>query len=235
MIRFTYAYLREQLQGILEAGYEPLTCRAYAERKNALPVRTWVNRVDVDFSLKKADSIRGLFDELGVKATFFVRLHAPEYNAFDFENFRILQAIQRSGHEIGYHSEVMDEAAVWGEDPAVSLRRDLAVMEAMLGQRVIGVASHGGLTGVNNLDFWKERRPSDFGLVYEAYDHEPEFNVFQESLYVSDSEWTRWKCYDKGRLIEGDRRSPAEHALDGHAVLHTLVHPDTYYHRHFYE
>lgn len=124
---------------------------------------------------------------------------------------------------------------MWEEDPAASLRRDLAVMEAMLGQRIVGVASHGGLTGLNNLDFWTAHRPGEFGLLYEAYDHEPEFNVFQESLYVSDSEWTRWKCYDKGRLIEGDRRSPAELALDGHAVLHTLVHPDTYYDRHFYE
>ena len=32
-----------------------------------------------------------------------------------------------------------------------------------------GVASHGGMTGLNNLDFWKDREPSDFGLTYEAY------------------------------------------------------------------
>jgi hypothetical protein len=235
MIRFTYDYLREQLSGLLDAGYEAMTCRDYVARKQALPSRAWVNRVDVDFSLKKADRLRQIFDELGVKATFFVRLHAPEYNPFDFENFRVLAAIQRSGHEIGYHSEIVDQAAVWGENPEASLRRDLAVMEAMLGERVVGVASHGGLTGLNNLDFWKTRRPGDFGVLYEAYDHEPAFNLFQESFYVSDSEWNRWKCYDKGRLIEGDRRAPAEHARDGHALLHTLVHPDTYYARHFYE
>ena len=31
-----------------------------------------------------------------------------------------------------------------------------------------------------------------------------DIDFFDESLYVSDSEWTRWKCYLKGKLVEGD-------------------------------
>jgi hypothetical protein len=105
----------------------------------------------------------------------------------------------------------------------------------MFGIEIKGIASHGGMTGLNNLDFWKERKSSDFGLAYEAYDKEPEFNLFQESFYVSDSEWTRWKCYNKGKFVEGDRKSLSEHALDNHSILHFLIHPDTYYLEHFYD
>lgn len=164
-----------------------------------------------------------------------MRLHAPEYNPFAFESYRELQSLLKDGHEIGYHSEVVDQAAIWDENPDDCLRRDLRMMEILLGRRVVGSASHGGQTGLNNLDFWKTHRPRDFGLSYEAYDLEPEFNLFQESFYVSDSEWTRWKCYENGTLVEGDRRGPADHAKDGHALLYTVIHPDTYFDRHFYE
>ena len=85
------------------------------------------------------------------------------------------------------------------------------------------------------MDFWKDKKPSDFDLLYEGYDHQPEFNLFQEAFYVSDSEWTRWKCYDKGKLIEGNRKTFLEHAKDGHSLIYLLIHPDTYFDNHFYE
>ena len=43
---------------------------------HALPAKTLVNRVDVDFSLKKAVVLADVFERLGISATFFVRLHA---------------------------------------------------------------------------------------------------------------------------------------------------------------
>ncbi len=98
-----------------------------------------------------------------------------------------------------------------------------------------GIASHGGMTGNNNLDFWKDKTATDFGLFYEAYDKQPQFNLFQESFYVSDSEWTRWKCYDKGILLTDNRSSLSQHAMQNHLVLHSLIHPDTYFNNHFYE
>jgi len=91
------------------------------------------------------------------------------------------------------------------------------------------------MKGLNNLDFWKDKKPIDFGLLYEGYDKEPKYNIFQESLYISDSEWIRWKCYDKGIKKEGDYRSPSEHLVDQPKLIHLLIHPDTYYNNHFYE
>ena len=232
---FTFANLEAQYSAALDVGYEFLTCLAYAERKHNLPALTVVNRVDIDLSVKKADRLRDIFDRLSIKASFFVRLHAPEYNPFSFENYRILKAIRDSGHEIGYHSEIVDQAAIWDEYASDCLRRDLDILDRMLNIQVKGVASHGGMTGLNNLDFWKNKLASEFNLRYEAYDKSDNFNLFDKSFYISDSEWIRWKCYNRGHLVNGDHRDLAEHIKDRHELIYLLIHPDTYYHKHVYE
>ena len=130
---------------------------------------------------------------------------------------------------------MVDQGAIWNEDETECLIRDLKILERMFNTKVRGVASHGGLTGLNNLDFWKSRNANDFGLLYEVYDTNPSFNLFNESFYVSDSEWTKWKAYNKGILVKDDRRTPSEHALEGHNLIHLLIHPDTYYNNHIYE
>jgi len=232
---FTFANLEAQYRAALDAGYEFLTCLQYAERKRSLPALTVVNRVDIDLSVKKADHLLDMFDRLGIKASFFVRLHAPEYNPFSFDNYRILKAIRDSGHEIGYHSEVVDQAEIWNEDAVECLLRDLDVLNRMLDIKIKGVASHGGMTGLNNLDFWKERKACDYGLEYEAYEKSDAFSLWNDAFYISDSEWTRSKCYSNGQLIRDDHRSFQEHLSDRHSLIYLLIHPDTYFEKHIYE
>jgi hypothetical protein len=236
VFHFTFDNLKKQYETALNSGYKIITCADYLEyKKNRESAKVLVNRVDIDVSVKKAEKLGQIFNSLGVKATFFIRLHAKEYNPFSFENYRIIKYLIESGHEIGYHSEVIDQSAIWNEDAEACMKRDISIINSMFNIRIKGIASHGGMTGLNNLDFWKNRRAKDFGLLYEAYDKEPEFNLFHESFYVSDSEWTRWKCYNKGVLVEGDRRSLGEHAAQEHQVLHALIHPETYFEHHFYD
>lgn len=232
---FTFTNIEAQYRAALDAGYQFITCFEYADRKGNLADLTIVNRVDIDLSVKKADRLRAIFDRLGIKASFFVRLHATEYNPFSFENYRILKAIRDCGHEIGYHSEIVDQAAIWDEDAADCLRRDLEVLNHMLGINIRGVASHGGMTGLNNLDFWKDRKATEFAVLYEAYDKSDDFNLFDKAFYISDSDWTQWKCYDRGQLRPHDRRIPEEHFKDKHPLVYMLIHPDTYFDRHCYE
>lgn len=232
---FTFANIEEQYRAALDAGYEFITCEEFVGKKHSLPDRIIVNRVDIDLSVKKADRLRDIFERLGIKATFFVRLHAPEYNPFSFENYRILKSIRNSGFEIGYHSEVVDQAEIWGEDAKDCLIRDVELLEKMLNVKIHGVASHGGMTGLNNLDFWKERSASEFGLLYEAYDKSKGFNLFENSFYISDSEWIRWKCYNRGVLQKDDHRSFAQHLDNNHPLIYLLIHPDTYFDTHIYE
>ncbi len=235
--KFTFQTIEEQYRQVKELGYKFITCEDYFKTKSKLTSssKVVVNRVDIDLSVKKAGRLIEIFNKLDIKATFFIRLHAPEYNPFSFENYRIIKKLMASGHELGYHSEVIDQSAIWNEDAKACLERDIDIINRMFNTKIRGVASHGGMTGLNNLDFWKERTAKEFGLLYEAYDHQPEFNLFQEAFYVSDSEWVRWKCYDKGKLIAGDNRTFVEHAKDGHSLINILTHPDTYFDEHFYD
>ena len=232
---FTWKNLEKEYSEFLKSGYQIITCEEYVRQKGKLIQKTMVNRIDIDLSIKKAANLLDIFDRLNIKGSFFVRLHAQEYNPFSFENYRIIKRLLNSGHELGYHSEIVDQSKIWNEDAKECLIRDLKVLGEMFNYEVKSVASHGGMTGFNNLDFWKKNKPKDFDLLYEGYDEEPEFNLFNESFYISDSEWTQWKCYDKGKLIENDRRSPKEHLADNHQLINLLIHTDTYYTNHFYE
>lgn len=232
---FTFDEIERQYRAALDLGYEFCTCADYVSRKQTGRTKKLVvNRVDIDMSVNKAGRLGAIFDRLNIPASFFLRLHAPEYNPFSFENYRVLKALIASGHELGYHSEIVDQAAIWDESMEECLRRDIDVMNRTFGLRIQGVASHGGMTGLNNLDFWKDRKPSEFGLLYEAYDKQPGFNLFHDAFYVSDSEWTRWKCYDRGQRVADDHRSFGEHAAAEHPLIYLLIHSDTYFDRHFY-
>lgn len=233
---FTFDKIRAHFEEVARQGYRVIRCRDYVDyKRSGATDKVLINRIDVDVSPKKALRLAEMFTALGMPATFFVRLHANEYNPFAFEPYRCFKAIRDAGHELGYHSEIVDQSVIWNESAEACLRRDLEIMCRMFDTPVVGVASHGGMTGLNNLDFWKDRQPAEFGLLYEAYDKLPTFNLFQESFYVSDSEWTRWKCYRNGKLVPDDRRSLSEHARDNHRVLYSLIHPETYYDNHFYE
>ena len=85
------------------------------------------------------------------------------------------------------------------------------------------------MTGLNNLSFWDDKKASDFGLLYEAYDW------FDKSFYISDSEWTNWKCYKEGKLQDGDHRTFQDHVKNGHLLIYLLIHSDTYFHHNIYE
>jgi len=233
---FTFNNIKKQYQLAINKGYKIIRCIDYIDyKKNKSKEKIIVNRVDIDISVKKAAVLGSIFREFGIKASFFIRLHAPEYNPFSFENYRIIKELIQEGHEIGYHSEVVDQSVIWNENPEKNLKRDIDVINRILNIEIKGVTSHGGMTELNNLDFWKNRNPSDFGLLYEGYDKSPEFNLFNESFYISDSEWIRWKCYDKGKLRKGDFRSFGEHVKDDHPLIYLLIHSDTYFYNHFYE
>jgi len=227
---FTFTNIEQQYKKAISNGYSIITCKDFVlQKEKGFSDKIIINRVDIDFSAKKAEKLGKIFNKLGIKASFFIRLHAPEYNPFSFENYRIIKFLISSGHEIGYHSEIIDQSLIWNEDAIENLKRDIEIFNRMFNIKINGIASHGGLTGLNNLDFWRNHKASDFGLLYEAYDW------INETFYISDSEWTRWKCYDHGILLEKDRRSFGEHLNDNHPMIYLLIHSDSFFENHFYE
>jgi hypothetical protein len=238
MFKFSFENIKNELKEIQLQGYNFISCKDYVhlKRNSKLAEKIVVIRIDIDFAIDKVKKLLDIFDVLQIKASFYLRLHAKEYNPFSFENYKIIKRIIHSGHELGYHSEIIDQAEIWNEDAKDCLIRDLKLINQMFDIQIDGVASHGGMTGLNNLDFWKVNKPKDFGLLYEAYDEENEFNLFNNSLYISDSSWTYWKSYEFGKLIVNDNSSPLEQIKKTkHPLIYLLIHPDTYFDEHFYE
>lgn len=228
---FSFVEYERIFRSAVAAGYRVVTLREFFEGALDGREKLLVNRIDVDVKIDRLPRLSDILGRLGIRASIYLRLHAPTYNLLSFGNLAILRELVRAGHEIGLHTELADaEGHCSIEGPAL-LRREIDLLETIAGTRVIGTASHGDMTGFNNLHFWKRHRPADFGLLYEAYDP----RLWANCRYVSDSEWVRWKAYNNGELIADDRRSPDEHALEGPPVLHVLTHPESWYDRYIYE
>ena len=233
---FTFKNLEKAYIKALSQGYKIITCEEYFNNKLKYNnSKILVNRIDIDLYFNRTQGLLEIFKKLNMKGSFFIRLHAKEYNPFSFESYRIIKELLEINCEIGYHSEIIDQSKIWNESAEECLKRDIEVFNKMYDYKIKGVCSHGGLTGYNNLDFWKNKKPSDYGLLYEAYDTEPSFNLFNNSFYISDSEWTRWKCYDKGKLLKGNHKTFSDHLEAQHPLIYLLIHSDTYYKNHCYE
>ena len=238
MYQFTYTRLKKSYEAALENGYEIISCEEFALRKKNKQEldKLLVNRLDIDFSVKRLAPLLDVYKDLNIKASIFVRLHADDYNPFSFDNYRVLKKAISDGHEIGYHSEIIDQSHIWNEDAEACLLRDIDTLNRMFNIKITGIASHGGLTGWNNLDFWQNKTAKDFGLLYEAYDKEPEFNLFYESHYISDSVHPYWKAYENGIIMSGDNRTLDEHIIeDQPSVIYLLLHPGFMFNEHVYE
>lgn len=231
---FTWDHYKDIFKTALENDYKFVTCVDYVlNHEKYENEKIFINRVDVDLSCKKAKIAAEIFKELNINASFFIRLHA-DYNPFSFENYECLRFIRNNNNEIGLHSEIMDCEGIWNELSEVCLIRDLKVLSNMLNVGINGVASHRGYTKFNNLDFWKESfRNSSveyYALLYEAYD-----SILFNNFFMSDSQITKWKCYNNGRLIEGNEDCACKNIKRGHRVIYCLTHPCQYYYNHPYE
>lgn len=234
MFKFTFNNLANDLLKVKDIGYVFKPLSDYWLEGGVVDPKVCFIRVDVDFSIQKAALLADLLSDLGIKGSFFIRLHAPEYNPFDFANIDRIKRIVSQGHEIGLHSEIVDLQEICGGSAESWLRSDLKLMELLTGCSCTSAASHGGLTGYNNLDFWEKNDPKSFGLNYEAYEETENFSLFANCRYVSDSEIAQWKAYHDGILLPNDRRSPSQHAQEEHRALYVLLHGDVYDHKNKY-
>lgn len=87
----------------------------------------------------------------------------------------------------------------------------------------------------NIQDFWKSCLSSEVLLEDVAYDDSKQFGLFGRSLFISESEWTRWNGYSNGKLLHGDRRSLLEHLEKAPPLVYLLIYPETFFEVHPYE
>ena len=232
MTGFRYSDYVAMLEGLLGAGYQFVTLREYFAGKVPLNSKIVVNRIDVDVKIERLRILRPIFKRLGIRASIYPRLHADAYNFLNFGTIQLFRSLIADGHEVGLHTEMMDAQGYLGVDGSALLRTELQLIESLLSTKIFGTASHGDMTAYNNLHFWKTHTPADFGLLYEAYDS----LLWDHCRYVSDSEWTRWKSYEGGKLLGGDNRSPLDLAReDAPPLIYLLTHPESWYEHYIHE
>lgn len=232
---FSWNKLEEISMLFNKNNWTSLSCLQYLNNQS-FTEKTVVVRVDVDRSINKSLKMAKIFKKYNINATFFFRLHSQYYNILSFQSMKTLHEIEKMGFEIGLHSETVDLYSVVKKDPKKLLENDIQILNSLIEKPIYGVASHGDNSGLNNLDFWKFFNPEDFGLLYEAYDKR-KFNLFNNSIYVSDSLITRWKVYEKGNLINSELNNIKEFLLNYNykEPCYLLLHPFIFRENHFFE
>ncbi len=228
---FTFEHYKKIFQTALDNGYQVITLKEFFSDEYDKTKKILINRIDVDVKIDRLKTICKVFKELNIKASIYLRLHAPTYNLLSIGNIKIIQDLISIGCEIGLHTELEDVNGYCKINKQDLLKQEIALFELLFNIKMYGTASHGDMTPHNNLDFWKSYSAKDFGLLYEAYDEK----LWNNCRYVSDSEWTRWKAYENGVLLEKDKRNPIGHMSDDINILHLLIHPESWYEEYIYE
>jgi len=99
-------------------------------------------RHDVDLSVHRALRLAEIEKELGIKSTFFLRIHSEFYNIFEKDVFEKIKKIIKLKHEIGLHFDVDFYSPIKSEKNLVSyLLKDKKILEDLLSKK-IGVFSY---------------------------------------------------------------------------------------------
>lgn len=229
--KFKFTYLESFFQEARNLGYTFYTLKYFFENGGNVPNKSIALRVDIDFDPLLINKILDILELFSIQGSFFFRIHG-KYNLFSFPVVKTIRRLIANNHELGLHSELVDMNMICGDDPKKLLKSNITMLENMFDTKIYGTASHGDHTGYNNLDFWKNEKPEDYNLLYEAYDDA----IFKKGYYVSDSQVSRWKKYYKGILDDSGENDPL-------ALIKTkeidficlLIHPDSFYHEHYHE
>lgn len=212
---FSYDHYKEIIESA-KTKYKILPLRDY---RPSTQDKVLLLRHDIDAKVRRATRMARLEYDLDVKATYFVRVHAELYNPFGFRAYPLLKRIAEMGHEIGLHFENLDFSHITGEDPSSVLRREIGVLETVLGVKIQGIAGHRGFSGIDNSDFIPKTRLADFGVEYEAHE------LTTDCFFVSDS-LRRW--------ARTDGRCACQILQENHPRLCLLTHPQFWYRRAYY-
>lgn len=190
MHEFSPDHYRYFLETSLQAGYASQTFEQYCREPRE---RVLLLRHDVDVSLELAVEMARVEQSVGVRSTYFIRVHAVGYNPFSRDSYRSLHWLEDSGFEVGLHHEV-GGFVMGGVSAAEQLQREVASLEAALGRPVWGVAGHLPRHASRHLN-QEDLRAA--GIQYEA--GEERFN--RGITFVSDSNRC-WKPACPCSLVE---------------------------------
>lgn len=141
-------------------------------------------RHDVDRSLEKAEAMAAREATLGIRATYFVRLHSRFYNCYSYPGYQQLRKIMDSGHAIGLHTEFYDMAKIFGVDAVATFEKECRILEEIIERRITVFSPHRttGSTGDDEIRAQMKIIRQKTSLLC-TFDRE----FFEDCRYVSDS------------------------------------------------
>lgn len=207
------------LNNFNKSDYEQLL--KYASRRNITFHDSGpgiIMRHDIDADLPRAMRMAEVESEWGVRATYFMLSTAKYWDGKQWDAFRY---IERLGHEIAWHNNVITEWVKWQQLPSGKTIDELItgiLKEFQLnGFKIRGSASHGdkmcyeygfvnnqvfvsfpkvGINGKANTLNYEQVKMEDYGLVYEAY-------AVPFDVYLSES-GKRWRSEIKESDLASD-------------------------------
>lgn len=192
MTDFTLNHYRVTLELAKNKGYNFLKCCDHKKKKDGKNI---VLRHDIDFTLDNAVNICDIEHSLDIESTYFVRLHAKNYNPFTLESVVKLKHIINNGHEIGLHFEP-DFYKFFNYKPLQQFKKEVRILGDMLDIDIIGAATHepsrcGYLITDDNIN--------ELPIEYEAYCS----SLMNSYKYISDS-GARWREGSMFEFINND-------------------------------
>jgi len=173
---FTHSHYKACIEYALENGYEFL---AMKDALGELPAgKVIIMRHDEDLSLPAMYNLGKIENELGIRATYFIRLHAQNYNLLSQDSYSIVHKIIEMGHEIGFHYEIHTHPALVNREKEL-FDRSKSLMESVLGTEIIGMSYHEPARFRNKIN----ERELPKGIQYEAYQK----RFMDNFKYISDS------------------------------------------------
>ncbi|QLG64332.1 nucleotide sugar dehydrogenase (plasmid) [Halorarum salinum] len=159
---FTFDDYDDLLAAAEGAGYDFLTVREYLARES-VPERFLVLRHDVDRKAENAHKMATLEAERGVSSTYYFRTSTFEPT--------MARAVERLGHEVGYHYE--DYVRAGGDLDEAHERFDHSLRWFRHVCEVDTICMHGNpLSPHDNRDMWTRADApgfDEYGLLGEAY------------------------------------------------------------------
>ena len=177
MSNFTFNYYKLMLENSLLSGYKITPLKEYKLNYD----KHILLRHDVDFTLENAVNFSKIENELGIRSTYFIRLHAKNYNPLTINNSKLLYNFLELGHEIGLHIEP-DYYKNMGLNPIEHINIEINMLEKVLGIKMNGISTHepsrcGYIIDKENI--------KQLNVDYEAY-------LIDGYKYISDS-GARWR------------------------------------------
>lgn len=196
---FSYSQYRDMLQHALDRGFTFLFFTEFEPEQNN---RTVLLRHDIDVSLEAASVMARIEKEMGIKATYFIRLNSTFYNPFGQRDYPLLREIRDLGHDIGLHFDpkfYVDN----GLELIEGIRREREILSTALNMPIMALSQHRPFSlGMSNFD--------DERGVFDYYAYAPRFT--EGCKYISES-CQRWR---EGDLSEN---------IDQYSRLQVLIHP----------